>query len=92
MVSYIRGFFEKIWCYHKASTHSGEFIWYCEKVVSTGEYVAKVEHHSTGFEVPAFDAVGTPISTKYIITGGLLWELTKTKAGADMCPSGTETG
>ena len=36
---------------------------------------------STGFEVPAFDAVGTPIGTKYIISGGLFMGAYKDKGG-----------
>ncbi|MBP3701269.1 MAG: hypothetical protein J6I64_05225, partial [Lachnospiraceae bacterium] len=53
------GFLEKNERYSAAAIHPGEFIWYCEKVVSTG------------FGVSTFDAVGTPNGTKYIISGGL---------------------
>lgn len=65
---------------HGASVYPGEFIWYCEKVISTG------------FGVPTFDAVGTPIGTKYIISGGLFMGAYKEKTGVGMCPSATKTG
>ena len=41
---------------------------------------------------PHFDAVGTPFGTKYIFSGGLLWELTKTKADVDTYLYATKTG
>ena len=59
------GFSEKSRRYYRASTHPGEFIWYCEKVVSTG------------FGVPTFHAVGT----KYIFSGGLYMGVYKDKNG-----------
>ena len=36
---------------------------------------------STGFGVPTFDAVGTPIGTKYIFSGGLFMGAYKDKGG-----------
>ena len=36
---------------------------------------------STGFGVPAFDAVGTPIGTKYIFSGGHFMGAYKDKGG-----------
>ena len=62
-------FSEKIGRYHDATTQLGEFIWYCEKVVSTG------------FGVPTFDAIGTSIGTKYIISGGIYMGAYKDKNG-----------